>query len=169
MAHSYSYLYGIQCIGLRFFTVYGEAGRPDMATWIFTDKILNDDPIPVFNNGQMQRDFTYIDDIVSGVNNAVFKAGLQPFDIYNLGNHQSIPLLDMITVLEDALGKKAVKNMLPMQPGDVMATYADISKAQQDLDFQPETSIDVGIPAFCKWLSDNPDISRDVYQWRQRG
>ncbi len=169
MAHSYSHLYGIQTIGLRFFTVYGPWGRPDMALWIFAEKILNGEPIPVFNNGDMKRDFTYIDDIVAGTRNALLMEKLAQNAVYNLGNHHTERLLDMIAILETALGKSAVLDYLPMQPGDVPETYADISAAQGDLAFRPATRIAAGIPAFCDWYRESPEIARDVYRWRRAG
>ncbi len=166
MAHCYSHLYNFQTIGLRFFTVYGPWGRPDMAMWIFTEKILNDKPIPVFNNGDMKRDFTYIDDIINGVTNALFLKCLDQYELFNLGNHKCENLLDMITLIEKSLNKKAIINNLPMQPGDVPATYADIRRSQEKLDFSPETSIAEGVPKFCKWYIENEELARDVFSWR---
>jgi UDP-glucuronate 4-epimerase len=153
ITESYCRVYGMACTGLRFFTVYGPWGRPDMACYLFTDAILAGRPIDVFNHGQMSRDFTYIDDIVSGVIAAVEKAPQRPGEhrIYNLGNHRPEALLDFIAVLERTLGRQAVKNMLPMQPGDVAATYADIDLARHDLGFEPVTPITEGIPRFVAW------------------
>ncbi len=154
MAHAYTYLYGFQAIGLRFFTVYGPWGRPDMAMWIFAERIRRGEPIPVFNYGKMQRDFTYIDDIVSGVFGALTAPGLERHEIFNLGNHRSEQLMDVIHIIEESLGRKAEINFLPMQPGDVPATYADVRRAREKLGFAPTTSIEVGIPRFIRWFQD---------------
>ncbi len=151
MAHTYSHLYGIQTIGLRFFTVYGPWGRPDMAMWLFTEALLAGKPIPVFNHGRMRRDFTYIDDIVAGVIASLFRRELDRYEVFNLGHHHPEALLDMIGVLADTLGVKPQMNLLPLQPGDVEATYADIDKARAKLDFEPRTPIREGIPRFVAW------------------
>ena len=151
MAHTYSHLYGLQTVGLRFFTVYGPWGRPDMAMWLFTKDILAGKPINVFNNGDMQRDFTFVDDIVQGVVASLTADGLAPYEIFNLGNNNTEQLMDMISTLGDALGAKPEMTMLPMQPGDVAATYADISLAAEKLNFSPTTPISVGIPKFVEW------------------
>lgn len=162
MSESYSHLYRVPMTGLRFFTVYGPWGRPDMAPWLFTDAILAGRPIKVFNNGEMRRDFTYIDDIVAGVLTALDappaddeekKPGgsVAPHAVYNIGNNQAENLGRFIELIEDACGKKAEKVMLPMQPGDVPATYADIN-ALSRLGYHPTTPIDVGIPAFVNWF-----------------
>jgi len=156
MSHSYSSTYGIPQTGLRFFTVYGPWGRPDMSLYIFTRKILAGDPIPVFNHGEMQRDFTYIDDIVAGVlaaldNPPPLEADGVPHRVYNLGNNKSEPLMRFIGLIEEALGEKAEIDFQPMQPGDVPATYADIEASQRDLDFEPRVPIDEGIPRFVAW------------------
>jgi UDP-glucuronate 4-epimerase len=156
MTHCYAHLYRVPSTGLRFFTVYGPWGRPDMAAWIFTESILADRPIKVFNHGKMQRDFTYIDDIVAGVVACLDRppadTGIEPpYRIYNLGNHRSEPLTRFIGVIETALGKKAKIDLAPMEPGDVPATYADIEDAERDLGFAPKTSIDEGIPRFVAW------------------
>ena len=155
MSHSYSHLYGLPQTGLRFFTVYGPWGRPDMALYIFTKAISEGRPIRVFNNGDMKRDFTYVDDIVSGVVAALDKPPAAgegpPHRVYNIGNHKSEPLMRLIEILENALGAKAEINFEPMQPGDVKETYADISAIQKDLGFAPTTPIDVGIPKFVEW------------------
>jgi UDP-glucuronate 4-epimerase len=156
MSHVYSHLYGLSAVGLRFFTVYGPWGRPDMAMWLFTRAILAGEPIKVFNHGKMRRDFTYIDDIVTGV---VATADRKPpstgedggHRVYNIGNHRPEDLMHMIAVLEDAIGLKAEKEMLPMQPGDVEATYADIEAINRDYGFEPSTSIEDGIPRFVDW------------------
>jgi UDP-glucuronate 4-epimerase len=152
ITESYCRLYGLPCTGLRFFTVYGPWGRPDMAYYLFTEAILAGRAIRVFNAGKMARDFTYIDDIVP----AVVAAGAAPLQagehrLYNLGNHRPERLLDFIAVLEGALGRPAIKEMLPMQPGDVPSTYADIEPARRDLGFAPLTPIAVGIPCFVAW------------------
>jgi UDP-glucuronate 4-epimerase len=154
MAHCYSHLYGMQTVGLRFFTVYGPWGRPDMALWLFTDAMLKGEPIKVFNHGNMRRDFTYIDDIVQGVVACLFSDSLDTYEVINLGNHRSEKLLDMIHVLADSLGVEPKMNMMPMQPGDVPATYADIEKARAKLGFEPTTPIRVGIPKFVEWYRD---------------
>jgi UDP-glucuronate 4-epimerase len=162
MSETYAHLYRLPMTGLRFFTVYGPWGRPDMAMWIFTKAILAGEPIPVFNHGKMQRDFTYVDDIVSGVvavldsppvDDGSKKAGgsTKPHALYNIGNNHSEELSHMIDVLEEALGKKAVRDLQPMQPGDVQATAADISAIQNDLGFEPSTRIEDGIPKFVDW------------------
>lgn len=151
MAHSYSHLYGMQTLGMRFFTVYGPWGRPDMAAWLFTEAMLADAPIRVFNHGNMQRDFTYIDDIVSGVVAALTRENLPRCEVYNLGNHTSERLMDMIQILADALGVTPKMIMEEMQPGDVPATYADVAKAEADLGFAPITPIKVGLPKFVEW------------------
>ncbi len=158
VAHTYSHLYRLPTVGLRFFTVYGPWGRPDMALWLFTRDILAGKPIPVFNHGDMRRDFTCIDDIVAGVLASLFAGGLETYEIFNLGNHQSEPLLDLIAVLEASLGKKAEKTLLPMQPGDVQATYANIERARAKLGFEPHTSIREGIPRFVEWYRSHPDL-----------
>ncbi len=152
MAHSYSHLYGVPSTGLRFFTVYGPWGRPDMALFKFTDRIVREEPIDVYNHGDLRRDFTYIDDIVNGVISALDR----PFDfeIFNLGSHRPIELMYFIEVLEDVVGRKAEKNMLPMQPGDVKETYADIDKSREMLGFEPEVSIEEGIELFISWYGE---------------
>jgi len=151
MAHAYSHLFGMQTVGLRFFTVYGPWGRPDMAMWIFTKAMLADKPIQVFNHGRMQRDFTYVDDIVQGLCGSLFAPGLDRYEIFNLGNHRSENLLDMIGLLGRTLGVEPKMELLPMQDGDVPATYADVARAQAKLGFSPTTPISVGIPAFVEW------------------
>lgn len=156
ISHAYAHLFGFPQTGLRFFTVYGPWGRPDMALYIFTKAIAEGRPIQVFNHGNMQRDFTFIDDIVDGVirvldNPAPPNEQGRPYRLYNIGNNRSEPLLRMIGLIEEAIGKKAEKELLPMQPGDVPATYADITAIQRDLGFQPRTPIDVGVPRFVEW------------------
>ena len=163
ISQCYSHLYRIPQTGLRFFTVYGPWGRPDMAMWQFTDAIIKDQPIKVFNHGDMRRDFTFIDDIVAGViacldrppvdDGREYLAGSNaPHRVYNIGNHRSEPLLRMIEVLEQAIGREAIKQMEPMQPGDVKETYADIDAIQRDTGYAPTTPIDVGVPAFVTWF-----------------
>ncbi len=154
--HTYAHLYGIPSTGLRFFTVYGPWGRPDMAPILFTRAILAGEPIKVFNHGEMWRDFTYIDDIVAGVLAALDRpaTGNPPHALYNLGNHRSEKLTDFIAQIEKATGKKAVMEMAPMQPGDVPATYADIASSTRDLGFKPATPINEGIPKFVTWYRD---------------
>lgn len=153
MAHSYTHLYGFQSIGLRFFTVYGPWGRPDMAYWLFTEAMLKGKPIKVFNHGDMKRDFTYIDDIVQGIKAALFSDGLEQYEIFNLGNNQPERLMDMIQYLGDALGIEPQMEMLPMQPGDVPITYADISKAQAKLGYQPTINLKDGLARFVEWFA----------------
>ncbi len=157
-AHTYTHLYGLPTVGLRFFTVYGPWGRPDMAMWLFTDAIMRDRPIKVFNHGDMRRDFTYIDDIVQGVKASLFAEGLDPYEVFNLGNHRSEQLLYLIEVIERNLGKRAERVMLPMQDGDVRATYADIDRARQKLGFQPTTRIEEGVAAFIDWFRAHPQF-----------
>ncbi len=149
IAHAYSHLYRIPCTGLRYFTVYGPWGRPDMALFLFTDAILNNRPINVYNYGRMKRDFTYIDDIVEGTIAALDRPA--PYEIFNLGNSRSEDLLEYIHILEEELGRKAVQNMMPMQPGDVAESAADIRKSIQLLGFKPKTSIKEGIKKFVAW------------------
>jgi UDP-glucuronate 4-epimerase len=149
MAHAYSHLYDIPCTGLRFFTVYGPWGRPDMALFLFTDAILHNRPINIFNYGDMRRDFTYIDDIVAGTVSAIQRPA--PYEIFNLGNADSTTLMDFIGEIELELGIKAEKNMLPMQPGDVAETSADITKSREMLGFSPKTPLKKGIRAFIAW------------------
>ena len=163
MSETYAHLYRLPLTGLRFFTVYGPWGRPDMMPWIFTGKILRGEPIPVFNNGEMSRDFTYIDDIVSGVVASLDKApaddgalkpggSVAPHVLYNIGNNRSEPLMKVIGVIEEACGRRAVLDMQPMQPGDVPRTYADIDAIQSDLGYAPTTPVEIGFPAFVEWF-----------------
>jgi UDP-glucuronate 4-epimerase len=156
MAHCYAHLYRLPVTGLRFFTVYGPWGRPDMAAWIFTEAILAGRPIRVFNHGDMRRDFTYIDDIVAGVLGCLDHppaddGNAPPYRLYNLGNHRSEELQRFISLLETALGRKATIELAPMAAGDVPATYADIAESERDFGFSPSTSIDVGLPRFVAW------------------
>ncbi len=170
MAHAYASLYGIPCTGLRFFTVYGPWGRPDMAYFLFADAIMNGRPIDVYNQGRMKRDFTYIDDIIEGVvrimdripapdaewngDNPDPGSSYAPYRIYNIGNNNPIELVRFIETLEDALGMKAQKNFLPMQPGDVPATFADVDDLMRDVGFKPSTSIETGIRKFVAWYKE---------------
>lgn len=160
MAHTYSHLYALPTTGLRFFTVYGPWGRPDMSPFLFADAILNNKPIKVFNHGDMMRDFTYIDDIVEGLirvldKPAIPQTGSQaPYLIFNIGNSQPEKLIDFISMMEDAFGKEAEKQFLPMQAGDVKATYADTSKLQEWVNFKPKTSLKEGVQRFALWYKD---------------
>ena len=162
MSESYAHLYRLPLTGLRFFTVYGPWGRPDMAIWLFTEAVLAGRPIRVFNDGQMQRDFTYVDDAVAGVVAALDRAPADdgigkpggsraPHAIYNLGNNRAEPLGRLIDLIEQASGRTAIRNLQPMQPGDVPATYADIADAARDLGFTPSTGLDDGVPRFVDW------------------
>jgi UDP-glucuronate 4-epimerase len=155
IGHAYAHLYGIPSTGLRFFTVYGPWGRPDMAPILFATAIARGEPIRVFNHGEMWRDFTYIDDIVDGVLRALDRpaSGTPPHAIYNLGNHKSEKLTDFIAEIEKAMGKTALKKLEPLQPGDVPATYADIAATTRDLGFEPKTPISIGIPKFVAWFN----------------
>lgn len=152
MAHSYSHLYGIPTTGLRFFTVYGPWGRPDMALFLFADAILHGRPIDVFNHGRMKRDFTYIDDIVAGT--AAALARPFPFEVFNLGNSNTVELMEFIRIIEEELGMEAEKNLLPLQPGDVPETSADIEKSRRLLGFDPKTPLREGVRAFISWYRD---------------
>jgi UDP-glucuronate 4-epimerase len=158
MAHTYSHLYNIQTIGLRFFTVYGPWGRPDMAMWLFAEAIRKGAPIKVFNYGKMRRNFTYINDIVAGVIASLTFENLPKYEVFNLGNDSTEELLDMIQLIEAAVGSKAEKQMLPIQEGDIEATWADIDKARAMLDYKPETSIAEGIPEFVNWYLRHPEF-----------
>lgn len=172
-AHTYAHLYGLPCTGLRFFTVYGPWGRPDMAMFLFTKAILAGEPIKVFNHGQMRRDFTYIDDIAEGVIRTLDQTAsgdphwssaepdparsLAPYRLYNIGNHQPVELMYLIELIETRLQRTATKEFLPMQPGDVPATFADIDDLTRDVGFAPSTSIETGVAKFVDWY-------RDYYQ-----
>lgn len=174
MAHTYSHLYGLHCTGLRFFTVYGPWGRPDMALFLFTKAILADEPIRVFNHGRMKRDFTYIDDIVEGVVRTMKKlpkpnpdwkgsapdpgTSYAPYRIYNIGNNSPVELMTFIGEIEKALGKTAKKEFLDLQPGDVPATYADIDDLINDTGFRPSTPLQTGIRRFVSWYRDYYDV-----------
>jgi len=159
IAYSYSDLYGLHTTGLRYFTVYGPWGRPDMAMFIFTKKILEGKPIPVFNNGEMKRDFTYINDIIAGTRAAIYNN--YHCEVFNLGNYRSEQLMDMISLIENNLGKKAEINFLPMQPGDVKESYADIEISKEKLDFKPKTKLETGVKNFLCWYCSYYNISFD--------
>lgn len=174
MAHAYSHLYGIPTTGLRFFTVYGPWGRPDMALFLFTRAILAREPIELFNHGRMQRDFTYIDDIVEGVirvldvpaksnpqwkgDNPDAATSAAPYRLYNIGNNSPVELGRLVEVLENALGLKAEKSLIDMQPGDVPATYADVDALTEDVGFRPSTSIEEGVKKFVEWYREFYDL-----------
>ncbi|MER2009550.1 MAG: NAD-dependent epimerase [Psychrobacillus sp.] len=175
MAHTYSHLYGIPTTGLRFFTVYGPWGRPDMAYFSFTKDIIEGNPIKVFNHGKMERDFTYIDDIVEGIVKLIPRApepnpewdestdelgaSFAPYRVYNIGNNQPVQLMKFINVLEEKIGKEANKQYMEMQPGDVLRTYADVSQLERDIDFKPGTSIEEGIGKFVDWYKEYYNIT----------
>lgn len=175
MAHTYSNLYGLPATGLRFFTVYGPWGRPDMSLFLFTRNIFTGKPIDVFNNGQHQRDFTYIDDIVEGVVRTLDKipqgnpdwrgdapdpgTSFAPFRLYNIGNHSPVELMTFIELIEKYTGRKAEKNFLPLQPGDVPATYADVDDLVRDVDYSPGTPVEAGIERFVQWYKDYYKVS----------
>lgn len=170
MAHTYSHLYDLPTTGLRFFTVYGPWGRPDMALFLFTDAIMNNKPIKVFNNGEMKRDFTYIDDIVEGIvrllnnppkqnskwNKADADPGTSsaPYKVYNIGNNKPVELMEFIETIEEKIGKKAIKEYLPLQDGDVPMTYADVDDLTEDVGFRPDSSINMGIGKFVDWYKE---------------
>ena len=170
MAHTYSHLYRLPATGLRFFTVYGPWGRPDMALYLFTKAILAGEPIKVFNEGKMRRDFTYIDDIIEGVMRVMARipqpdpawdsakpnpsTSTAPWRIYNIGNNNTVELGTFISTLEDALGKKAIRSLMPMQPGDAEATWADVSDLIADTGFRPQTSVEYGVGQFVKWYKE---------------
>jgi len=170
MAHTYAHLYRLPVTGLRFFTVYGPWGRPDMSMFLFTDKIIKGEPIDVFNHGHHARDFTFIDDIVQGVVRATDRVAAPnpawssdqpdpatssaPYRLYNIGNHSPVQLMDYIACIEKAVGKTATKNMLPMQPGDVPTTFADIEDLKADIGFEPKTPIEEGVKRFVAWYRD---------------
>ena len=175
MAHTYSHLYGLPTTGLRFFTVYGPWGRPDMALFLFTQAILNDQPIDVFNYGRMRRDFTYIDDVVEGVVRVLARVptpeparpadapdlsvGVAPYKLYNVGNSKPVDLLSFIQVIEKRLGRQAKLNLLPLQPGDVPETYAEVKYLMRDTGYQPNTPIEVGVGRFVDWYCDYYGVS----------
>lgn len=176
MAHTYSSLYGLPTTGLRFFTVYGPWGRPDMALFKFTKNIIEGNQIDVYNNGEMMRDFTYVDDIVEAISRLVEKKAIPnpkwsgkrpdpgssyaPYKIYNIGNNNPVNLLDFIEVIEEKVGRKAIKNYMPLQAGDVLATYADVEDLYRDIDFRPQTSIKDGVGKFVDWYIDYYKINK---------
>jgi UDP-glucuronate 4-epimerase len=178
MAHTYSHLYGLPTTGLRFFTVYGPWGRPDMALFLFTKAILENKSIYVYNDGQMERDFTYIDDIIEGITRIIKapphgnkswsgkkpdpSSSAAPYRVYNIGNNKPVKLLDFIESIEKATGKKATRNMLPMQPGDVPKTWADVSSLTEDFNYKPRTSIEIGIKNFVNWYCEYNNINSYV-------
>jgi len=167
MSHAYAHLFGLPVTGLRFFTVYGPWGRPDMAMWIFAKAIISGEPIQLFNNGNMRRDFTYVDDVVEAVVRLVDcpasanpkfstaspdpSSSSAPWRVYNIGNNKPVELLEVVRILEETIGKKAKRELLPMQPGDVPATYADVDDLMRDVDFCPATPIADGISRFIEW------------------
>jgi UDP-glucuronate 4-epimerase len=151
MAHTYSHLFGLKTTGLRFFTVYGPWGRPDMSAMLFASAIMKGKPIDVFNHGRMQRDFTYIDDIVEGTIRVLDRP--QPYEVYNIGNHSPVALRDYISMLERALGRKAKLRMRPMQPGDIEATYADTKRLRTAVGFAPATPLQAGLERFAQWFT----------------
>ena len=170
MAHTYSSLYNLPTTGLRFFTVYGPWGRPDMALFLFTKNIIEGKPIDVFNNGEMMRDFTFVDDIVESISRLVGKpaqanpkwsgenpdpsTSYAPYKIYNIGNNSPVKLMDFISAIEEKVGKEAIINFMPLQPGDVPATYANVEDLYRDIDFKPQTSISEGVDKFVDWYVD---------------
>ncbi|HET8804241.1 MAG TPA: NAD-dependent epimerase [Aequorivita sp.] len=154
MAYTYSHLYDLQCIGLRFFTVYGPWGRPDMAMFLFTDAIINNKPIKVFNHGKLSRDFTYIDDIIEGVFATLTIPKDEKYALYNIGNGQPVPLMNFIEAVEKSLGKEATKEMYPMQPGDVEQTWADTTSLEENYAYKPTTKINEGVGRFVKWYEE---------------
>jgi UDP-glucuronate 4-epimerase len=174
MAHTYAHLYNLPVTGLRFFTVYGPWGRPDMALFLFTRAILEDKPIKVFNQGKMSRDFTYVDDIVEGVvrvmdripesdpdwtgENPDPSSSRAPYRVYNIGNNSPVELLRFIEIIEEKTGKKAKKEMLPMQPGDVPATWADVEDLMRDTGFSPSTPLEKGVEKFVSWFREYYDL-----------
>ncbi len=166
IAYTYTHLWNMQTIGLRFFTVYGPWGRPDMAYWSFLDAMQCGAPIMVFNYGKNQRDFTYINDVVNGVLSALSVNGLDQYEIINLGNNKPVGLMDFISILEDLSGLRAIMEMAPPQPGDAIATYASIDKASSKLDFKPSTNLREGLQSFVKWYKDNPAIVDAVRSFR---
>ncbi len=178
MAHSYSYLYNLPVTGLRFFTVYGPYGRPDMALFKFTKAILEETPIDVYNRGNMERDFTYINDIIEGVSRIIYRvpvankdwngeqpdpsSSVAPYKLYNIGNNNPVRLLDFIEAIEKELGKKAIRNLMPLQPGDVPKTWSDTKDLVRDLDYQPSTDIRTGVKYFINWFKDYYGFERNI-------
>ena len=160
MAHTYSHLFNIPTTGLRFFTVYGPWGRPDMAMFLFTKAIIEGNSIDVYNYGKMQRDFTYIDDITKGIYMIITSEIKEKYKIYNIGNNDTVKLMDFISYIEKKLGKTAEKNMLPLQPGDVLKTWANIDALINDYNYQPSTKIEDGIDKFIDWYIEYYKIER---------
>lgn len=166
IAYTYTHLWNLQTIGLRFFTVYGPWGRPDMAYWSFLEAMRHGTPIKVFNYGKNKRDFTYIDDVTSGVIAALKRDKLDQYEIINLGNNKPIELMDFISTLEELTGLEAIKEMVPPQPGDVIATFASIDKATAKLGFKPSTSLREGLAPFVRWYEDNPTLVKSIRDFR---
>jgi UDP-glucuronate 4-epimerase len=166
MAHAYSHLWDMQTIGLRFFTVYGPWGRPDMAYWSFLENIMHNQPIRVFNFGNNMRDFTFVEDIMPAVSASLFSDGLDKYEILNLGNNRPVELIVFIRALEELAGKEAIKEMVPAQPGDVTVTCADIERAKTKLGFTPSTDIGSGLKAFVEWYHAHPDLTAAVREFR---
>lgn len=166
IAYTYTHLWNLQTIGLRFFTVYGPWGRPDMAYWSFLEAMRHGEPIKVFNYGKNKRDFTYIDDVTSGVIAALKRDKLDQYEIINLGNNKPIELMDFISTLEELTGLEAIKEMVPPQPGDVIATFASIDKATAKLGFKPSTSLREGLAPFVRWYEDNPTLVKSIRDFR---
>jgi len=154
MAHTYSHLYKLPTTGLRYFTVYGPWGRPDMSPWLFTSAITEGRPIKIFNQGKMQRDFTYIDDIAEGTVRALDRDIHQLYKVYNIGNQQPVELMEFIGIMERELGREAQKEFLPMQPGDVVATFADVGELKREVGYEPKTHLNVGLANWVKWYKD---------------
>ena len=167
MAYTYTHLWDLQTVGLPFFTVYGEWGRPDMAYWSFVENILNGMQIKVFNFGKNSRDFTYIEDIVNGVIASLRAQSLDRCEIINLGNNSPVGLMEFIEILEDLAGRKAVKELVAAQPGDVPSTYADITWAGDKLGFKTRTSLRQGLERFVAWYRDNPELTQAVIHFRR--
>ena len=165
MAHSYSHLYQMETTGLRFFTVYGESCRPDMMLWKFTDAIFYGDTIHLYNKGEQKRSFTYVGDIVNGIEKALVLPKNESYEIFNLGNDQCEELGNVVSILEEAIGKKALVVMAPAQPGDMTATWADIEKARSVLGFNPETSFKECVELFVRWYIENPRTADIVHKW----
>jgi UDP-glucuronate 4-epimerase len=169
MAYTYTHIWGLQTVGLRFFTVYGPWGRPDMAYWSFLEAIHHGERIKVFNYGRNRRDFTCIDDVVPAVLAALTVDGLDSYEIINLGNHHPEEVMDFIQILEELSGKEALREMVPPEPGDVVATYADIDKATRKLGFVPGISLRIGLERFVKWYDDHPELVQAVRRFRRSG
>jgi UDP-glucuronate 4-epimerase len=168
MAHSYTHLWDLQTIGLRLFTIYGPWGRPDMAYWSFLENIINDEPIKVFNYGKNRRDFTFIEDVIPSIMAALTNGNLDRCEIINLGHNHPVGVIDMIETVERLIDKVAIKEMVPAQPGDVVATYADIEQARNKLGFKPETPLEVGLKRFVEWYQEHPDLVQEVRRFRER-